>query len=139
MEYPVDLLRDGDTILVNFPDIPAAHTFGDDEADALLRARDALETAIIVYISDRRPLPKPSPADGRPSVRPSLLGEMKATVYTAMLERDWRKADLARALGVDARQIDRLLDLRHQTPAAHIERALRALGKEPVFDAREAA
>jgi antitoxin HicB len=34
--YPVTLEKDDNgTILVGFPDVPSAHTFGDDEADAL--------------------------------------------------------------------------------------------------------
>jgi len=43
MDYPVKLKRDdNDTILVSFPDFPEAHTYGDDEGDALERAKDAL-------------------------------------------------------------------------------------------------
>jgi antitoxin HicB len=35
MEYPVTLERDDNgTILVSFPDLPEAHTFGEDESDA---------------------------------------------------------------------------------------------------------
>src|SRR3546814_1306017 len=77
----------------------------------------------MLYISDRLPLPQPSPARGRPVVHLPLLSAMKAAVYQAMTEREWRKADLARALGVNARPVDRLLDLAHQTPAGQIERA----------------
>ena len=42
MDYPVLLERDdNDTILVSFPDFPEAHSFGNDEADALRHAQDA--------------------------------------------------------------------------------------------------
>ena len=55
MDYPVTLERDDNgTILVSFPDFPEAHTFGEDEADALVRAKDALATAIDAYISTRK-------------------------------------------------------------------------------------
>jgi antitoxin HicB len=137
-DYPVDLTPDGDTILVTSPDFPELTTFGEDEADALLHARDALESVIMLYISDRLPLPQPSPARSRQVVHLPLLSAMKVAVYTAMTERGWRKADLARALGVNARQVDRLLDLDHQTPAAQIERALAVLGKEAVFSLKAA-
>lgn len=46
-----------------------------------------------------------------------------------MRARGWRKADLARALHVDPRQVDRLLDLRHGSPVAQIEAALAACGQ----------
>ena len=52
---PVTLERDDNgTILVSFPDLPEAHTFGADESDALERAKDALATVIDAYIKDRR-------------------------------------------------------------------------------------
>jgi len=54
---------------------------------------------------------------------------MKVAVYQAMRARGWRKADLARALHVDPRQVDRLLDLRHGSPVAQIEAALAACGQ----------
>jgi predicted RNase H-like HicB family nuclease len=42
----VALPHDGDAILATFPDVPEAITFGADETEALLQARDALETAL---------------------------------------------------------------------------------------------
>jgi len=48
-------------MLVTFPDVPEAVTFGADEADALHHAADALETAFMAYIEDGRPIPEPSP------------------------------------------------------------------------------
>lgn len=128
MRYPVTLEPDDDTILVTFPDLPGA-TFGDDEDDALMRAVDCLETILMGFMDDREDIPKPSPAAGRPTVEPTLLGTMKIGVYQAMRERGWRKADLARVLAVDPRQVDRLLDLRHRSPVPQLEAALAACGK----------
>jgi antitoxin HicB len=62
-------------------------------------------------------------------VSPSLLGSLKINVYRAMRDRGWRKADLARAMSLNPRQIDRLLDLRHCSTVAQLERALAACGK----------
>jgi len=59
--YPVSLENDGDSVLVTFPDIPEAITFGEDEDEALLHAQDALETALELYVEARRPVPVPSP------------------------------------------------------------------------------
>lgn len=136
--YPAILEDDEGTILVTFADLPGV-TFGEDEADALARAVDALETILSAYVTDRKDIPVPSPAKGRPTVRPTLLGELKLSVYQAMQARGWRKADLARALEVNPRQIDRLLDLRHATPVAHIEAALAACGYRASVETRRAA
>src|SRR5438046_5269233 len=53
--YPVELKRDDNgTILVTFPDVPGAITFGEDEKDALEHAVDALETMLLARMLDRK-------------------------------------------------------------------------------------
>lgn len=135
--YPVILTPDdNDTVLVTFPDIPEAVTYGDDEADALANAVDALETALAGYIIDRRDIPSPSKANGH-VVAPTLLGCLKLAVYQAMRARNWRKADLARALGLNPRQVDRLLDLRHGSTVVQLEQALAICGQRAVIVTRK--
>lgn len=134
--YRVELTPDdNDTVMVTFPDFPEAVTFGDDEADALANAVDALETVLAAYITDRRDIPVPSAGDG-PRVCPSLLGALKLTVYQAMRDHGWRKADLARAMGLNPRQIDRLLDLRHASTVTQLEQALAVCGKRAEVEVR---
>jgi antitoxin HicB len=138
LNYPVDLAPDdNDTLLVTFPDFPEAVTFGEDEADALRHAADALESVLNTYITDRRDIPSPSAAGGRPTVAPTLLGSLKLAVYQAMRDRGWRKADLARAMQLNPRQIDRLLDLRHASTIAQLEQALAMCGKRADVATRE--
>ena len=134
LNYPVELTPDEDTVMVSFPDIPGARTFGEDEAEALTNAVDALETMLAALIGDREDIPLPSPARGRPVVSPTLLGSLKIAVYQAMRSRGWRKADLARAMALNPRQIDRLLDLRHGSAVAHLERALAVCGRRATID-----
>lgn len=137
MSYPVELTPDdNDTLLVTFPDVPGAITYGKNEDDALVNAVDVLESIFSVLISDRHDIPVPSPARGRRTVSPSLLGSLKISVYRAMRERGWRKADLARAMSLNPRQIDRLLDLRHSSTIAQLEGALTACGKRVDVDLR---
>jgi antitoxin HicB len=145
LNYPARLTPDTNgTILVTFPDVPAAATFGDSEDDALARAADALETALMMYIEDRQPIPKPSSSGqagvrGKKwSVRLSALSEAKVALYEAMREAGVRKAELARRLNLHMPQIDRLLNLGHASRLDQIETALRALGKELVIEIRAA-
>jgi antitoxin HicB len=135
-DYPVVLTPDEGTWLVTFPDVPEAITFGTDEDEALLQAVDALETALSMYVDARRPLPVPSAAEGRPTVRPSALECAKLGVYSAMVEQGVRKAELARRLGWHMPQVDRLLDLGHASRFDHIEAAARALGKQIEIELR---
>ena len=55
-----------------------------------------------------------------------------------MRARGWRKADLARALGIDPRMVDRLLDLRHRSTVTQLDQALRACGGQYEVTMREA-
>lgn len=138
MDYPVELVPDdNDSLLVTFPDVPGAISFGSDEGEALANAVDALETIFSALITDRREIPTPSAPRGRKTVSPSLLGSLKISVYRAMRERGWRKADLARSLSLNPRQIDRLLDLRHGSTVAQLDQALKACGKRVEVDLRE--
>jgi len=41
--YPVILYSDDEKVGVTVPDLPGCHTYGDDTADALLMAKDAIE------------------------------------------------------------------------------------------------
>ena len=101
---------------------------GDDEPEAVANAQDAVETIVLALIADRKDIPAPSEAAGRRLVSATLLGCLKLTVYKAMREKGWRKADLARALALDPRQIDRLLDLRHGSTVSQLDRALEVCG-----------
>lgn len=127
--YPVQMEAQPEGgYLVLFPDVPEAVTQGEDREDALERAVPALETALSFYVRARQPLPKPSPAKGRPTVRPAALECAKLGLYAEMLRRGVRKAELARRLGWRAPQVDRLFDLRHASRMDQIEAAARALG-----------
>lgn len=138
LNYPVDLTPDDNgTILATLPDVPGAITYGEDEREALANAIDALESILVALITDRRDIPVPSAARGRKTVSPSLLGSLKISIYRAMRERGWRKADLARAMALNPRQIDRLLDLRHSSTIAQLEQALTACGKRVEVDLRK--
>lgn len=129
-DYPVVLEAQPEGgFVVTFPDVPEAITQGEDKDEALLYAVEALESALLFYIGDRAPLPVPSEALGRPTVRPSALECAKLGVYQAMTEQGLRKTDLARRLGWHLPQVDRLFDLSHASRFDQIEAAARALGR----------
>lgn len=128
-DYPVILTPDDSTVLVTFPDIPEALTFGINEEDALVNAVDALETALSFYVDARKQLPEPSIIPDLPTVRPSVLEGIKLAVYREMMLQGIRKADLARRLGWKAPQVDRLFDLGHASRLDQLEAAAKALGR----------
>ncbi len=128
-DYPIILTPDDGTVLVTFPDIPEAITFGTTEAEALAMAVDALETALSFYVDERKPLPVPSVRPDLPTARPSALESVKLAIYQEMLVQGVRKAELARRLGWKAPQVDRLFDLNHASRLDQLEAAAKALGR----------
>lgn len=140
LSYRVKLSKDtNDTILVDVPDIPEAHTFGEDREEALLRAPDAIETALLSYIDLRRDIPIPRTGSKGPFVTLPALTEAKLALYTAMRSTKVGKAELARRLNWHLPQVDRLLDLRHASRLDQMEAAFRAVGKRLSVQISEAA
>jgi antitoxin HicB len=141
LQYPVKLSRDTNgSILVEFPDVPTAHTFGEDEDEALMHAVDALETALSMYINDRRDIPQPLAIKRRGKfVTLPALTEAKLALYSAMRTQRVGKAELARRLNWHLPKVDRLLDLLHSSRLDQLEAAFRALGKRISIIVEEAA
>jgi antitoxin HicB len=129
MQYPVTLARDDNkTILVSFPDFPEAHSYGEDVADALAHAQNALATVIDAYIKDKRDVPRPSTRAARHHVTVPALVAAKLALYEAMRSARVGKAELARRLDCHLPQIDRLLAMTHGSQVEQLEAAFQALG-----------
>ena len=91
-------------------------------------------------MTDRREIPSPSVSKrGQRVVALPALVAAKLALYRAMIETGTRKVDLARKLKVHAPQVDRLLDLDHNSRLDRIEEAARAIGREVHIELRPAA
>ena len=129
LRYAVTLTPDDNgTLLVSVPDLPEAQTFGEDRDDALARAADAIETALMGAMAAREDIAEPK-ARGKAYVTLNALASAKVALYRAMRSEGVGKAALAKRLGVALPQIDRLLDLKHQSRVDALERAFAALGR----------
>ena len=139
--YPAALIPDPDDgFTVTFRDVPEAITEGDTREEALLRAEDALESALAMYIAAGEPLPVSSMVEpGEELVPLSALGMAKAALYDAMREQNVGRAELARRLRWHLPQVARVLDLRHSSRMEQVEAALAALGLRLIVDVAKAA
>lgn len=134
--YPARLYKDGKFITVSFPDIPEAHTFGNNRVHALATAKEALELAMEFYFDDMRPVPMPSkPRRGQAVVELAPSVAAKVLLLNEMLRQKVRPIDLARRLGTTKQEVNRLTNLRHPTKIDRIDQALRALGKRLFVEA----
>lgn len=142
IQYPVTLTREGAKVLVSFPDFPNVHTYGDDQPEALSRAVDALETFMMGLIEDKQPIPEPRKRRGQRGqkfITLPALSEAKIELYRQMRAAGIGKAELARRLHCHLPQIDRLLDLSHDSRFDQIETALLAVGKRLTISFVDAA
>jgi len=87
--YPATLTAHPDGgFTVTFRDVPEAITEGDTREEALLRAEDALESALAMYIGAKDPLPIPSQAEASEEMVPlSALGWPKLRCTTRCVSK----------------------------------------------------
>ena len=130
MSYPVTLKSyKGGQVGVFFADVPEAITAGTNEVEALDRAQDALTVALSSYLDEGRPLPVPSKAKrGQPMVVLPPRVAIKLAIHEAMCEQGVTQVQLGELLGIDGRQVRRILDLDHESKLSQLEAALAALG-----------
>lgn len=131
LSYPVTLTQDSNgSLLVGFPDLPTANSVGSNPEEALANAADALETALELCVDERRAIPMPSPVkDGEASVTLPALSTAKVLLWNEMLSQQIRKGELARRLGLQLPQVDRLFDLAQPSGIDLLERVAHALGR----------
>lgn len=132
MKYPAEFKVSGNgRYIVTFRDIPEANTQGDNEAEALEMAADALLTSMEFYFEDNRPVPAPSsPRIGERLIALPLSVSAKVLLLNAMAEHQVRPADLARLMGIKPQEVTRIMDLSHNTKIDTVANAMAVLGWE---------
>ena len=119
---------------VSFPDVPQALTSGDDHAEALAMAEDALVAALGAYIQCRENIPPPSPViDGQRRIAVRSIVAAKLALYSAMRAQRITKTELARRMELSEGAIRKLLNLDHRSHIGQVERALRIVGRSLVL------
>jgi len=139
--YPATFRRDsGGRLLVNFPDLPEAHTDGKNAQEANEEAIDCLGSAIAFRIAEKADIPAPSALKrGQRLVPVPLWIAGKLALYLTMREQRISNSDLARRLGVRETVVRRMLDPDHDTRSEKLQAALAMLGKRIVVAVDDAA
>ena len=132
--YTITLEEIDGQVIARSDMFPELFTHGDDRAEALKSARDALIETLSGRIRDREDIPDGLDPANIDSATEDILQlptqiELKVSLHRELKEQGITKAELARRLGCNQKQIDRLLDLHHASRLDRLDQAYMALGK----------
>ena len=140
--YPAMLTpdtKDGGFV-VTFVDFPEAITQGETVDEAVREAADCLEEAVANRMVTGLPIPPPSRLKrGQYAVPVAAQTAAKAALYIALQEARITKAELAKRLQCDEKEVRRLLDPRHPSKLPRLESALAAVGHRLIVSLQSAA
>ncbi len=120
--------------VVTCRELPELITQGEDERDALSQALDAMDEVFATYMIEGTDFPEPSMAKRREHlVAPFAETMAKAALYVAMREAGIIKTQLAKRLGVDEKEVRRLLDPHYGSKLPRIAQAVSVLGHRLVI------
>lgn len=103
LTYPIKLEPDDNgTLLVTCPALPEVTTFGEDEAEAIKHARDAIEEAIAARMADGREVPGPK-GRSRVLVILPMQTSLKVELYRLLTQRMSPELNLCGAPELEAR------------------------------------
>lgn len=134
-QYPVLLTsaKEGGYV-VTCRDLPQLITQGDTEPDALEQAADAMDEVFGTYMIEGIEFPQPSKAKRREHlVAPPAETMAKAALFVAMRQAGISKLQLARRLGIDEKEVRRLLDPHYGSKLPRIAQAISVLGQRLVI------
>jgi len=134
-EYAVKLSADQEAgFVVTCRDLPELITQGEDRSHALNEAADAMDELFATYMKKGLFFPKPSPLKrGEHWVCPPAETLAKAALYVAMSESGISKVELAKRLGVDEKEVRRLLDPHYASKLPRIAQAIDSLERKLVI------
>ncbi|WP_273760752.1 type II toxin-antitoxin system HicB family antitoxin [Bartonella sp. ML70XJBT.G] len=140
MEYTYQAKLESDPdggFVVTFPDVPEAITAGENRAEALENAVEALGLALRSYPMRGLPLPTPQQYKDLVEVTVDAWNALKLAVVEAFNEAHITKTELANRLGKKETEARRILDLNYPTKLQTLEQALTVLGKKVVITIKD--
>ncbi|AHG18865.1 antitoxin HicB [Chania multitudinisentens RB-25] len=131
--YPAHFVFDHESAAwqITFRDFPLQQAACYKREDIELEAQESLLTAIAIEMEENRQVPPPSTLQAEEiAIHLPVLVKLKLELHNLMLNTATPKATLARQMGFNGAQIDRLLDIAYASKVEALEQALFLLGYE---------
>lgn len=120
--------------VVTCRDLSQLITQGEDKQDAMEKAADAMQEVFATYMIDGIDFPTPTKAKrGEHLIAPPAETLAKVALYVAMREAGISKMQLAKQLGVDEKEVRRLLDPHYRSKLPRLAHAISLLGQRLVI------
>jgi antitoxin HicB len=128
MVYNCTIEKEGDMLIVHFPDMPNIQTFGYTEDEALAMAKEALEGCLEVDISHGNDIPPPAYKKGFPV---SVASHIALSLKLRELRGSQSQTNIAQKLGLSYQAYQRLENPRKANPTVKtLEKIARVYGRE---------
>jgi antitoxin HicB len=128
MVYNCTIEKDGDMLIVQFPDMPNIQTFGYTKEEALAMAKEALEGCLEADISHGNEIPPPAYKKGYPI---SVASHIALSLKLRELRGSQSQTDIAQKLGLSYQAYQRLENPRKANPTVKtLERIAHVYGRE---------
>lgn len=129
-DYAFRFTKEDDGWVITCRDLPEAISQAEANEDRIEVAEGCLQATLESRIQDDEPLPVASkPRRGEVMISPPAATAAKAALYDAMCDAGISKMELARKLGIDEKEVRRMLDAGHGTKLPRIAEAVEALGR----------
>jgi antitoxin HicB len=128
--YPARLKAFPAEVVVQFRDLPEATAGGRDREEAMRHAEGVLEAALWFRLKEEQKIPAPSlprRGDVMIPVRPAIAA--KVAFASAFHASGITRLELARRLGLNDKEVRRMLDPDHPTKIERLDEAMRVLGR----------
>jgi len=131
--------RSGKEVVLRFRDLPDIEGRGRGRAEAMVKAKAALEAALWSRVKKGKAPPRPAAAkrgDVLIAVTPSVAAKL---AFVAAFKRSGiNQSELGRRLGLNHREVQRMLDSTRKTKIDRLNTALNLLGQHIVITVEDA-
>jgi antitoxin HicB len=128
MVYNCTIEKEGDMLIVKFPDMPNIQTFGYTYEEALAMAKETLEGCLEVDISHGNEIPPPAYTEGYPVL---VASHIALSLRLRELRGEQSQTDIAQKLGMTYQAYQRLENPRKANPTVKtLEKIAHVYGRE---------
>jgi antitoxin HicB len=138
-QYPADFAAaEEGGYVVSLPDLPEVITQGETIESCIEEASDALDEAIVGRMQRGEDIPLPSARSaGQYLIPVPAQTAFKAALYEEIRHQGLNKVELAALIGINEKEVRRLLDPCHSSKLPRIEEVLERVGKRIVIQVED--